>query len=981
MGKESDIDLVILSDLHEHQPSTRGAELRPLSVPSATRRVGAAAAGAVLLAGLLPTLAQAAPAPGGAGTAVAGQPERRADYDSRESLGAAAAAQPTAALRRATVAEPSGTAVRTLREQLGVQGIVDIDKATGTPRRVAKLDGFLTAPSRKKPATVALDYVAAHPDIFGLDAAELAALTLRKDYVDVEGTHHLSFVQTVGGVPVFGNGLKAHVTKDGRLIQVDGSPLKTIPATAGSAKITAAAARTEAVKDVFGDSAAKVTGTASGATRTTTFSDGGNAKLVYFQTAAGPRLAWQTVAVDEGYQHVVDAASGEVLYRRSTLSADTGKAFPNYPGAPRGGKQETVNLSKWLPNDSPRLAGNVGHVYSDVNDDNVANPDEEVGPSARRTWNYPFTDFSAQVGGRCSAAFKCSWNPAVANSWRVNREQNAVQMMYFLGTFHDHLNAGPIGFTRSAGNFEAVDGDAVQGQADDGANTADGLPDPNHVNNANMNTPPDGTPPTMQMYLFTQDGPLIPGNSGDDAGIVYHEYTHGLSNRLVVDADGNSTLGDVQAGSMGEAWSDWYALDYLVAKGLEKDTAAIGDVLVGKYVTGGGNIRTQALDCTVGAPATVCPGVGEAGPGGYTYGDFGKVIDGPEVHADGEIWAQTLWDLRREIGSKKAQSLITRAMELSPANPSFLDERNSILQADLVVNGGKLQKKIWQVFAKRGMGFFAASVDGDDAQPVEDFSVPPAANTPRGTLTGKVTDRDSGAAVAGLTVGFGGHASGFAGDYIATTAADGTYTISGILPGTYAKIFARGAGYDSVVKTLSISSHTVREDWSVRKDWAASSGGGSVVSFTGPDYTPFGCGPAKLIDQSQAAGWGSDIAAAGQTAVLRLSAVVDISELVINPSATCGDDPTASTGGYRVETSADGTTWTPAASGTFPEGTVTPTVIALAAGSGDGVGFIRYTMLTSQAQDAGQCPAGQPPTVSGCVFLDSTELAVYGAPA
>ncbi|WP_242546360.1 carboxypeptidase-like regulatory domain-containing protein [Amycolatopsis sp. MtRt-6] len=82
------------------------------------------------------------------------------------------------------------------------------------------------------------------------------------------------------------------------------------------------------------------------------------------------------------------------------------------------------------------------------------------------------------------------------------------------------------------------------------------------------------------------------------------------------------------------------------------------------------------------------------------------------------------------------------------------------------------------------MGYFAAATDGDDIQPVEDFSMPPAADTPRGTLTGTVTDQDSGAPIAGVTVAFGGHASGFAGGLVATTAADGTYTISGILPGT-----------------------------------------------------------------------------------------------------------------------------------------------------------------------------------------------------
>ena len=943
-----------------------------------TRRVGAAAAGAILLAGLLPAQAHAVPALTKVKKESGATPQRRADYDSRTTLAAAAAAQPTANLRQAMVAEPSGSAVRTLQDQLGVQGIVDIDQGTGTPRRVARLDGFLTAASKQKPAAIALAYVRAHADVFGLDSAALASLSLRQDYVDIDGTHHLSFVQSVGGVPVFGNGLKAHVTADGRLAQVDGSPLKALPAAAGTAKLTAALARAAAVKDVFGTSSATVTTTAAGATHTTTFSDGGNAKLVYFQTAAGPRLAWQTVVADEGYVHVVDATTGDILYRQSTVESDSGEAWPNYPGASSGGTQVKVDLSKWLPKNASRLSGNVAHVYSDINDDNVANPTEEIKPSSKGSFNFPFTVFAS--GGLCSSKTKCSWNPAAANSWQTNRAQNAVQMYYFLGTWHDHLAASPIGFTRKAGNFEAVDGDAVQAESDDGANTAAGLPDVNHVDNANMNTPPNGTPPRMQMYLFVPDARFLAGNSGDEADVVYHEYTHGLSNRLVVDANGVSTLGDIQSGAMGEAWSDWYAMDYLTDKGLVKDTKALGEVRVGKYVTGGATIRSEPLDCPVGAVAAICPGTTAAGRGGYTYGDYGRISSrGAEVHADGEIWGQTLWDLRAAIGSTMAESLVTRALELSPSNPSFLDERNSILQADQIVDKGKLQKTIWQVFAKRGMGYFAAATDGDDAQPVEDFSMPPSASTPRGTLTGTVTDQDTGAPARGLTVGFGGHASGFAGDYSATTAANGKYTISGILPGTYAKVFARGNGYDPQTRTLSIASHTQTADWQVRRDWTASSGGASVVTFTGPDYAPV-CGPVKLIDQSPNAGWGSDVAAAGQQIVLRLPSQVNINQLVVNPSATCGDDPTSSTGGYRVETSPNGTTWTVAATGAFPAGTVTPTAVTLTAGT-TGVGFVRYTMVTTQGQDAGLCPVGQPPTVTGCVYMDSTELSVYGVPA
>ena len=79
----------------------------------------------------------------------------------------------------------------------------------------------------------------------------------------------------------------------------------------------------------------------------------------------------------------------------------------------------------------------------------------------------------------------------------------------------------------------------------DGASTDNGLPDSNHVDNANMSTPPDGTPPTMQMYLqhlpgtsYPAGDPFPANNTGDEASTVYHEYTHGLSNRLVVDVHG-----------------------------------------------------------------------------------------------------------------------------------------------------------------------------------------------------------------------------------------------------------------------------------------------------------------------------------------------------------------------------------------------------------------------------------------------------------
>jgi extracellular elastinolytic metalloproteinase len=60
-----------------------------------------------------------------------------------------------------------------LRSSLGLQGVVDVDPLTGTPRVVARLDGFLTAPAEGDPEDIVLAYVRAHRGVFGLDEDDL----------------------------------------------------------------------------------------------------------------------------------------------------------------------------------------------------------------------------------------------------------------------------------------------------------------------------------------------------------------------------------------------------------------------------------------------------------------------------------------------------------------------------------------------------------------------------------------------------------------------------------------------------------------------------------------------------------------------------------------------------------------------------------------------------------------------------------------
>jgi hypothetical protein len=473
---------------------------------------------------------------------------------------------------------------------------------------------------------------------------------------------------------------------------------------------------------------------------------------------------------------------------------------------------------------------------------------------------------------------------------------------------------------------------------------------------------------------------------------VYHEFTHGLSNRLVIDAQGNSTLGGGQAGAMGEAWSDWYAYDFLEAQGTITDTPADGDLRVGEYVAHGTDlIRTQPLDCPVGSVSPKCQGGTRpgrtAGPGGYTYGDYGKIRTGsvPEVHADGEIWGETLWDLRSALGSATTESIVTRAMELSPANPSMLDERNAILQADLVVNGGANHDAIWDVFAHRGMGWFAGSLDGDDAQVVEDFQTPPPPS-PFGKLLGKVVDQDTGKPIEGIRVGFGGHSSGFPSDLAGLTKQNGLYDIKRVPVGTYPKVFANGAGYDRGVRpTVEITADLATViNWSVRRDWASIFGGATVESFTGPDYTDFGCGPDKAIDQTLGNGWGSDsIDATGAhftpAIVVKLPVAIDVTEFGIDPANTCGDDATASTKDYRVETSPDGTTWTVAKEAAFGNADRGRLNLVQPSAGATNVRYVRFTMLSQQLVAPCSGP-GANPNQSGCPFADMSELEVYGRP-
>ncbi|HEV7884337.1 MAG TPA: M36 family metallopeptidase, partial [Solirubrobacteraceae bacterium] len=236
---------------------------------------------------------------------------------------------------------------------------------------------------------------------------------------------------------------------------------------------------------------------------------------------------------------------------------------------------------------------------------------------------------------------------------------------------------------------------------------------PPNTDNSSMATPPDGQSPKLQVLFFTN--PSL--NSADAADIVYHEYTHGLTNRSI--GTGVGLTGD-QSRAMGEGWSDWYSLDYLASQNLITDTAAPNEMKIGTYLQAGG-FRRQGADCPVGS---ACPGTPGTGSGGFTLGDLGRFSTGFSVHDNGEIWLETLWDIRRALGSLTAERLITSGLRLTPNNPSFLEARDGIIQADRVA-GGTYYTTLWQLFAARGMGYSATTSSADATSAAEAFDMPP----------------------------------------------------------------------------------------------------------------------------------------------------------------------------------------------------------------------------------------------------------------
>jgi len=164
-----------------------------------------------------------------------------------------------------------------------------------------------------------------------------------------------------------------------------------------------------------------------------------------------------------------------------------------------------------------------------------------------------------------------------------------------------------------------------------------------------------------------------------DADVVFHEYGHGLTWRMIGGMDGPL------AGAIGEGASDTLAM------------LINGDDRIAEYSSSN--------------PA----GIRRAPYAGYplTY----KNVTGGEVHNDGEIYAATMWRLIELFGANREQLFAywVDGMNYTPSTPAYEDMRNGMLQAIANTTGSTTDcGLVWQAFSQFGIGQGATGVVNAD---------------------------------------------------------------------------------------------------------------------------------------------------------------------------------------------------------------------------------------------------------------------------
>ena len=600
-------------------------------------------------------------------------------------------------------------------------------RTTGAVRSLYNRAGYLTeARPDADPRTIALDYLQTSGRLLGLDASDLASAEIVDAVPSISGTTHFYLRQTHRDLPVYGAQLQIHVNRDGRVQSVNSSflPRLATHAPAIAPRVGAREALGRAASHLGFEASPRILHREGSNPQRTTFlqlSDDfpelAEAELVWLPIRRGDvRLAWKLrVPARDGehsYEMTLDADSGQVWTR---FDSRDGASYRVY----KAPIESPIHTTPLPPSDARTLVNDPEDATASPlgwHDDGTTSFTTTQGNNVKA-----FIDGSNQTD--CGSGLSCDFSLDLSQDPSFSQDAAVASAFYWANHIHDiHYH---YGFDEASGNFQennfgngGLGGDSVDVKVQYSGNC-----------NAHFDKEVDGTNPAIRLYLCDKGSPKL--DSAFDAGVLVHEYAHGISHRLVGGPSNVSCLSNTQRPS--EGWSDWFALAY---------TAEAGDQGTDKRGIASYFFDKAADDSIRSQPYSTDPALNTM--------TFGSMDGGSSPYDQGTVWAQALWEVYwalvdthgfesnldvfnlggpNEAGNKRALFYVTEGLKRTTCSPSLIDARTGILLAAQDNFGGADLCLIWEAFANFGLGYDASTDGGGTMTATDGFAMPPECPT------------------------------------------------------------------------------------------------------------------------------------------------------------------------------------------------------------------------------------------------------------
>lgn len=368
------------------------------------------------------------------------------------------------------------------KDQNGSKWQIRWNERTGLPVSIFSGLTEKTYPGNAEQA--ARSFLGDHGALFGFE--NLSRLQHVKTQTH-RGIRHVTFNQTVKGVPVYEAEYKVHLRSDGKVDMVNGIyypnvEVSTNPSISKAVSIEAAGSDIELPQGAELQS---------------------QAELVIYPTDKQFRLAWNLVLFSQepvtGWSYMVDAHSGEVLYKLNQLTNVTGDGdvYPTHPGL-----SSVTNFDLYRLSGNGRLQGTYAYVVND------------------------------EVSEAYSSNHSFQYSPSNVHFDEVNLYYHIDN---FRHNFIEGIDDGSLGFTQIKAHAHTPFQDF----------NGDGFPDPNAWFDRN----------SKELYFNDEYAPQGTESFAKEDKIVHHEYGHAV----IYDIQSGIQSTSSEEGAISEGTPDYFA--------------------------------------------------------------------------------------------------------------------------------------------------------------------------------------------------------------------------------------------------------------------------------------------------------------------------------------------------------------------------------------------------------------------------------------